>query len=724
MRVLITGGYGFIGSHVAERFSREGYDVFIIDNLSTGKKENVSIKHKGYILAIEDPKCEEIFKSYKFDIVVHLAAQSSVSQSMANPQGDLNANAVGLVNMLELSNKYNIKKFIFASSAAVYGDNTHLPINEIEPCEPISPYGISKWIGEEYCLKWKELYDLETLVFRFSNVYGPRQNGAGEGGVISVFMNQLINRESITVYGDGNQTRDFIYVEDIVEAIFRSSYSELSGIYNVSTNSKTSINDLVGQMNTLFSEVPVKHQPAKQGDIYSSVLDNQKLKNDLDWSPIVSVEQGLEETYHWFKAESERKKIQEGKESRKFVIPSFVQKMKPYVENIIAFLLVAWLISSDSINVLNSIDLSIFYIMIFGVIYGNRQAILSVGLSVFLLIQNKLSNGMEFVSLLYDTTFFFQVALFLFVGLVVGYSTQRKNNMLTEQRDKLEEMESRYTFLNDLYAEIRDVKDELQLRVLNSGDSFGKIHSIIKELDDLEPEKILTRTVSVIQNILNSKKVSIYVFNGYQTFLRLKATSNYSDDSVVNSIKVADSQYVQYILNEEKLYVNRNLDVNAPLMAAPIYFNNKITAVITIEDLAFDKFSLYHENLFKVMCELVESALGRALSYIEATETRRYIPNTPILKGNVFKEILESKKEALSKYNTPYQLLRGSFGQESIEDYSNRISGLLRETDYIGQLEDQDLLILLSNTSNEDIKVVLNRFNNAGIQLQVEGGEI
>ena len=197
MKVLITGGYGFIGSFVAERFYKEGYEVFIIDNLSTGNKQNVDFKHKGYVLSVEDRKCEEIFRSNRFDTVVHLAAQVNVKTSIEDPILDSKSNVLGLSNMLSLAQKYNVHKFILASSAAVYGNNDEIPLSESSTCDPISPYGINKWIGETYCRKWKELYGLDTLCFRFSNVYGPRQGSVGEGGVISIFMEKVMNGKEL-----------------------------------------------------------------------------------------------------------------------------------------------------------------------------------------------------------------------------------------------------------------------------------------------------------------------------------------------------------------------------------------------------------------------------------------------------------------------------------------------------------------------------------------------
>jgi nucleoside-diphosphate-sugar epimerase len=300
MRVLITGGYGFIGSYVAERFNNEGHDVYIIDNLSTGNKENVLFKHKFFRISVEDPKCEDIFHAIRFDVVIHLAAQVNVGTSIANPYLDSQSNVLGLVNMLQLSNKYGVKKLVFASSAAVYGFNNEIPLKEAALCDPISPYGINKWIGELYCRKWNEMFGVKTLCCRFSNVYGPRQGTIGEGGVVSIFINRVLEGKPLEVYGDGEQTRDFIFVEDVAYAIYRSVEQDLKGIYNLSTNTETSVNDIIYTLEQFKEVKAVIYKEPKLGDIKYSRLDNTRIIRDLDWVPHHNFHEGLEKTFEWF----------------------------------------------------------------------------------------------------------------------------------------------------------------------------------------------------------------------------------------------------------------------------------------------------------------------------------------------------------------------------------------------------------------------------------------
>lgn len=308
MRVLVTGGYGFIGSFVAETFFKEGHDVYIIDNLSTGNKGNVEFKHKYFELNVEDPRCEEVFNSNRFDIVIHLAAQVNVGTSMENPYLDCQSNVLGLANILQLSKKYGVKKVVFASSAAVYGLNEDIPLKEDALCDPLSPYGMNKWVGELYCKKWNEVFGMETLCFRFSNVFGPKQGTIGEGGVISIFINNVLEGKELQVFGDGEQTRDFIYVEDVAYAIYRGVEYNLNGIYNLSTNTETSVNDFIHTLEVMADVKTVIYNEPKQGDIKYSRLDNTRIKKELDWVPLHNFQEGLEKTYEWFKGNNVKKK--------------------------------------------------------------------------------------------------------------------------------------------------------------------------------------------------------------------------------------------------------------------------------------------------------------------------------------------------------------------------------------------------------------------------------
>lgn len=302
--ILITGGAGFIGSHVLENFSHDNnYKFVVVDNLSTGKREYVPDNVDFYELDICDKQIKDIFAKYKFDVVIHLAAQTKVNYSIAHPEIDSYLNIQGTIGMLQLCREYNIGKFIFASTAAVYGDNDLLPLKEDTLTIPTSFYGLSKLTAEHYLTLYSSLFDITTIVLRFANVYGERQGDDGEGGVISIFAKLLVENKTLMIFGDGKQTRDFIYVGDIAKAIMSST--QLNGgfhTFNVATEQETSLNKLIEIFNqNSATPATVCYSPERTGDIKFSKLSKRALLNATGFEAKTDLTIGIKRTLEYFK---------------------------------------------------------------------------------------------------------------------------------------------------------------------------------------------------------------------------------------------------------------------------------------------------------------------------------------------------------------------------------------------------------------------------------------
>lgn len=306
MEILITGGAGFIGSHIlAQLQGRRDMDVVVFDNLSSGSKEHVPAGME----LVEGDICDEaavdaLFADHHFDAVVHLAAQTMVPFSVDHPVEDCQINLEGVLHVLEACRTHGTGHILFSSSAAVYGDNLHIPLKETERLVPTSPYGITKMATEHYLRVYHELYGMDATVFRFANVYGERQGEKGEGGVVSIFCKLLSQRQGITVFGDGNQTRDFVYAGDIAQAIIRALPLKGCHTMNVSTGQETSINDLIRSFEKAVGyTVPVQYTAPRTGDILRSVLSNEALKRDLGFVPAMDLEEGIRRTYDWYRSQ-------------------------------------------------------------------------------------------------------------------------------------------------------------------------------------------------------------------------------------------------------------------------------------------------------------------------------------------------------------------------------------------------------------------------------------
>ncbi|CAM3248395.1 NAD-dependent epimerase/dehydratase family protein [Sporolactobacillus spathodeae] len=297
-KVIVTGGAGFIGSHTVEQLLREGYQVAVIDNFTTGHQENIAdLPVDVYVCDIADSAVIELIKSIKPDYIIHLAAQVSVAQSVEDPLFDQRINIQGSLNVMNGARFAGARKIVFASSAAVYGNPSELPVTTRHPTRPESPYGLAKLTVEHYLQLFQSFYQLPYAILRFSNVYGPRQDAAGEGGVISIFCERLHKGTPPMIYGDGEQTRDFIYVQDVARALAAALKLEENLCVNVSNGSSVTINQLFQQLRAVaHSDCSVYYGPARPGDIRHSMLANDETKRLLGWKPLVSLEKGLRET--------------------------------------------------------------------------------------------------------------------------------------------------------------------------------------------------------------------------------------------------------------------------------------------------------------------------------------------------------------------------------------------------------------------------------------------
>jgi len=361
MKVLVTGGAGFIGSHIVDLYIKEGYEVVVVDDLSTGNAKYINKKAKFYKLDINelnvnDYKLKEVFKEERPDIVNHHAAQISVIDSIKDPVFDAKVNILGTLNLLENCVKYNVKKFIFASSGGtVYKETDKLPVDENQPLKPLSPYGVSKIAIENYLYFYKKVHHLDSIILRYANIYGPRQDPYGEAGVVAIFINKMLKGENPIINGDGNQTRDFVYISNAakvnllalnfsledenksninlkdefknkikgdvvskgrIESKNKNGHNRIEkdkntnngiiindiAIFNIGTGIETSINELFYKLKKITnSDVKEIHGPQKMGELRRSCLNCNKTKQILGWEPKIDINQGLKLTVNYFK---------------------------------------------------------------------------------------------------------------------------------------------------------------------------------------------------------------------------------------------------------------------------------------------------------------------------------------------------------------------------------------------------------------------------------------
>ena len=303
-KILVTGGAGFIGSHVVDLYLAKGYEVVVLDDLSTGRRSNLNPQAKFYQIDIRSSEIRDVFAAEKPDYISHHAAQMDVRRSVAQPLFDADVNILGSINLIESAREFGVKHFVYISSGgAAYGEPERLPCDEEHPINPICQYGASKHTVEHYLYMYHVNYGLNYTVLRYPNVFGPRQNPEGEAGVVAIFAGKMLADEPVIVNGDGEQTRDFVYVGDCAYANYLAvTIDHQPGIYNLGWSRPTSINDIFFTLAKATGyNHPIQHGPSKVGETRHIYLDARKAARELGWAPTVTLEQGLEKTVAYVK---------------------------------------------------------------------------------------------------------------------------------------------------------------------------------------------------------------------------------------------------------------------------------------------------------------------------------------------------------------------------------------------------------------------------------------
>jgi len=305
MKVLVTGGAGFIGSHVVDTYIEHGYRVVVVDDLSTGRASNLNPAAKFYQLDIRSPGLAEIFEAEQPDYVNHHAAQMDVRRSVADPLFDAEVNILGTLNLIECAKRHQVRHIVYISSGGtVYGEPQYLPCDEVHPVNPICQYGVSKHTVEHYLYLYQVNYGLNYTVLRYPNVYGPRQDPKGEAGVIAIFTGQMLTGKQVVINGDGEQQRDFVYVGDCARAnLLALTANHSVGVYNLGCGQGASVNQIFAALQKI-TDYPhsAQHGPAKLGETRHIYLDASKARRELDWTPTLSLEEGLTRTVDYFRA--------------------------------------------------------------------------------------------------------------------------------------------------------------------------------------------------------------------------------------------------------------------------------------------------------------------------------------------------------------------------------------------------------------------------------------
>ncbi len=713
MKILVTGGYGFIGSHLVERLAKEKHDITIIDDFSTGNISNLNSNATLFKMGVEEAKLEKIFLDFKFDVVVHLAFKLLPKEDEKEFGQIYHSNTVGLSNVLYFSQKYLVKKVIVISSYQVYGKQDKFPILESSPIDLENEKVGSYLEREHFCKKYREK-GLNVVVLRLGSIYGPRQP--------ENFINRAINYTSdidvdnITIL---NQMKDYIYISDAVEAIYKTCENKTSNILNISSATclmrseiQEIINENIESNNKMLFNYIDEHTKAKY------MLDNKKASLELGWTPKYSIEEGIKKTVNWSikNTESEKNTLVNEEDS-------FLNRVKTkwisgsahkYVENVVLFisLLILMIVLEQKFNI--KVDLLMLYIVLVNVYYGWWHGIIAIFLSIFAYFGIKMGYENTSITAVFNNlSQALYIAMYFIIGGTTGYFVDRIKAENSQLQSDINSIKDELLFTNNMYDKSIEIKNSLQETIESNEDSLGKIFNVISRLDNVIPEQILSEAAMVFSKMLKTESVHLYYLDSRKN-LRLAAVRG--EIKYRRSLLDKDFDFLDSVINGGSTFINKEFINGYPMVCAPILEDGHTRAIVFLDGLEFRSLTYQFFNTLKVLTYLISNSISKATDYEKAVQEKKYYRNTYIMKKDWFKMLIKEKQMKLSESELPFYLLvfKKNINENNIKMY-NGVKNVFRESDYIGEVDDTKLAILLVNTKKEEVVAIENRLKCLGI---------
>lgn len=713
MKILVTGGYGFIGSHLAERLIKEKHDITIIDDFSTGNASNLNGNITLFKMGVEDAKCEKIFADFKFDVVVHLAFKA-LPKVGGKKYGEIyHSNTVGLCNVLLFSQKYNVKKLIVPSSYQVYGKQNKFPIHERSRIL-VKNEKAGSYLEREYlCNEYREK-GLNVVVLRSASIYGPRQ----PENFISRVIKQTLDDEAgqLTIM---NQIKDYIYISDAVEAIYKTCENQTSSVLNISSATgmmhseiQEIINANIESDNKVFFNCIDEHTKPKY------VLDNQKACFELKWTPKYSIEDGIKKTVEWYLKNMDTNKSDFVNEKQPLftLIKTkwFSGSSHKYFENFMLFIILTTLMTVLELNFSIKVDLLLIYIVLVNLYYGWWHGIIAILLSIAANVGLRMGfENTTMAGIVNNASQALYIAMYFIVGGTTGYIVDRMKVEKAELQSDLDSISEELYFTNAMYDKSIEIKNSLQETIENNEDSLGKIFNIVSRLDNVIPEQILSEAAMVFSKMLKTESVHLYYLDSRKN-LRLAAVRG--NIKYHKSFMHKDYDFLESVIEEGNTFINKEFTDGYPMVCAPIVQDGCTRAIVFLDGLEFRSLTYQFLNTLKVLTYLIANSISKATEYEKAIQDKKYFRDTFIMKKDWFEKLIKEKQMKLSESELPIYLVifKKNINDKNVNLY-NRVIKVLRESDYIGNVYGAKFGILLLNTNKEEAVAIESRLRALGI---------
>lgn len=720
---MIIGEYGFMMNHLIERLYREKCDIYTIAGKRSKEKAAKLPPHNIFEFSTTGLDVKYIIQCVQPETVIFMGAQDDAFDW----KNDMTASHYSsqLTNVLIWSKTNYVKHFIYLSTMDVFGGSYEeaLP-EEVEP-GMAQVKNMIIYNGECLCRLYNDAA-MKVTILRFPLVYGPSHFLYERLNPIEEMCFDAKKRGEIKPMEYGSFM--VIYVSDAVDAVFKTVVKETCSqhIYHVEGKRVTTSEELSGML-TKDSENPVK-VAEKEGKGRNISLDGTKFSEEFRYSPLIELETGIKRTNRFVETHfdalnekeltEEEKEKKEAKEQFKRNMLTILRKARRIVENIALFTLVLFITYQfGHMDMFSGLDFMLLYVlaasMAFGIGHGVLAVVLATGGNLYL---RMLETGQGISSVLSQYSVIFQFLFYFIVAIMISYTILRYKLSMKEQDEQMEDLQEEYELIYDVNKTNVEIKRVFEDRLLNYGDSIGKIYNIVSELDVLDPEKIAVASLGVVRKIMNVKDVCIYKTGQGEYFHFIEATTGEAKN-MKRAIKLSDYPRMQQALEIRDIFVNHQVGSELPRMAAPIYSENKLIYIIMLWNMEFEQLNTYQKNLFLVLAKIITSSLEKGYQYEEVGRQQKYYENTNVMFPEVFRQQIEEKLKDVSYEQAEYSVIKIDMGEESLEEISNRLGTLVRDEDKIGKLEDEDSHVyILAHAGYADVPFVVNKLNKNGLE--------
>lgn len=700
MEILITGRIGALTAPFFERLQAHKVVLASEDLPKTEKGSRVV----PYAFGLLEPSFEKLYHSYSFDTVLFFAERLEEGADYYNELRDLE-------QVLRLCVRNDVSRVLYISSTSVYAGLDSVT-EDSEPV-PATSMGVVLAACEKLCDYYRHNHQMEIVILHTPCLFGYGEDVSLVGRAVA----QAETQGAVRFAGPENQLCDFLSQEDLAELLARllDTWPQGYPVINVPGAQALTFSQLGAAFQREFPTVRLSYQ-ANWAPI-SLPIGSRIPRQEYDFVPVLAVDDELARVTEKYREAVRPPKRSLREKAREFVTAHAI--LVHLVELVVGFLLMEGLnyLTRTSVQ-FQYIDFRLLYVVVLATLHGLKTGLAAGGLACLSLFLQYMDNGVDWRVLAYNVDNWIPFACFVLMGAVAGYTRDRMRNDLTFLRRDKDELEQRYIFLNELYVSALQNKSQFKNQIMSYRDSFGRIFEVTRRLDTVLADEVFKEALAAMEDILDNQSICLYSIDKNSHFGRLMVCSKAIGQTTGKSLDLSQYGLMTPSFEEGEVWSNTGRLLGYPDYAAPIYRDGSLVALVTIQKVKFEQMTMYYRNLIKILCGLIQASLLRAIEHDAYTEENLYLPGTRILRPEQFQKVLALKEQMEEEAISEYSLLRIAVNPTELTAVGNRISDHLRSIDVLGQGEDGALYLILTQTGEENVGVVLERLRRSGIEFQ------